>query len=61
MDQNFIRITEQPSLYDHLEQKTTADLLASINAEDRKVALAVASCLPHIELLVEALVERFPQ
>lgn len=61
MDQKFTRITEQPSLYDHLEQKTTAELLASINAEDRKVAQAVASCLPQIELLVEALVERFPQ
>ena len=34
-------ITESSSLYHHLEQKNVADMLADINAEDQKVALAV--------------------
>ena len=52
------RITESPSLYDHLEQMSTLALLENINAEDRKVAEAVAALIPAMEPLVEALVER---
>jgi N-acetylmuramic acid 6-phosphate etherase len=47
-------ITEQDSHYDTLETKSTHDLLAGINAEDRKVATAVGEALPQIEALVEA-------
>ena len=37
----FVKITEQPSLYDDLEKKSVLELLQEINAEDQRVALAV--------------------
>lgn len=52
-----LRLTEQPSLYDHLEQKTVADILREINDEDKKVPKAVEAALPQLERLVSA-VER---
>ncbi len=48
------RITESESLYDNLDQMSTAQLLTSINQEDQKVATAVQSKLPQIEKLVDA-------
>ena len=51
------RITESPSRYEHLEQMSTADLLRSINAEDRTVADAVAKCIPTMEPLIDAIAE----
>lgn len=48
------RVTEQDSLYRHLEQKTTSEILRDINTEDQKVAHAVAEALPEIEVLVES-------
>ena len=54
----FIKITEQPSLHDHLEQQSVRELLEGINEEDQKVALAVRKCIPQIERLVTAIVER---
>ena len=50
-----LRLTEQPSLYDHLETKSVAELLRDINNEDKKVALAVEAVLPDIEKLVNAI------
>ena len=50
-----LRLTEQPSLYDHLEKKSVAELLRDINNEDKKVALAVEAVLPDIEKLVNAI------
>ena len=47
----FIKITEQPSLHEDLEQLSVRSLLEGINEEDQKVALAVRSCIPHIERL----------
>ena len=55
----FKKITEQPSLYDNLENESVQGLLEKINAEDRKVAPAVGECIPKIGELVEALVPRF--
>ncbi len=52
------RITESPSHFDHLEQMSTLELLRNINAEDRKVADAVANVIPEMESLVDALAER---
>lgn len=49
----FEKITEQPSPYDNLEQKSTRELLEAINTEDRKVAGAVAKAIPQIEKLVD--------
>lgn len=50
--------TESPSLYDGLEQLTTAELLKAMNDEDKKVPLAVENALPQIEQFVEAAYER---
>jgi N-acetylmuramic acid 6-phosphate etherase len=54
----FHKITEQPSLYDHLETKPVHELLTDINTEDKKVALAVEQAIPQIERLVTAIVAR---
>jgi N-acetylmuramic acid 6-phosphate etherase len=55
---SFTKLTEQPSKYDHLEQRSTHDLLVEINREDHTVPAAVARCIPVIETLVDAIVER---
>lgn len=55
---SFIKITEQPSLHDHLESLSVRELLEGINEEDRKVAVAVHACIPQIEKLVTAIIER---
>ncbi len=57
----FKKITESPSLYDHLEQLDTATLLDYINQEDQKVAQAVSKVIPQITRLVDLLEERFYQ
>jgi len=54
----FVKITEQPSLYDDLEKKSAGELLRDINAEDQKVALAVEKTIPTIEKLVEQIIPR---
>lgn len=58
---NFIKITEQPSIHEDLEQKSVRELLEGINEEDRKVASAVHVCIPQIEKLVNEIVERMHQ
>lgn len=55
---SFIKITEQPSLHEDLEQQSVRNLLEGINDEDQKVALAVRACIPQIEKLVVSIVER---
>ena len=50
-----VRLTEQPSLYDHLETKSVAELLRDINTEDKKVAPAIEKVLPDIEKLCTAI------
>ena len=52
-----LRVTERPSLYDNLEQKTVMELITAINAEDMKVAPAIREALPALEKLIAA-VER---
>ncbi len=54
----FIKISEQPSLYDDLEKKSVHELLTEINQEDHKVADAVQKAIPQIEKLVIGIVER---
>ena len=51
-------ITESPSRYNDLEQMPTIAILQAINTEDRSVPEAVEKCIPEIEGLVEAIVER---
>lgn len=58
---SFIKISEQPSLYDDLEKKSVLELLEEINTEDQKVALAVQKTIPQIEKLVSLLIPRMQQ
>lgn len=54
----FVKISEQPSLYNDLEKKSVHELLTDINREDHKVADAVEKAIPQIEKLVEGIVTR---
>jgi N-acetylmuramic acid 6-phosphate etherase len=56
---HFKKITENSSEHESLELMSTADLLFNINMEDQKVATAVATVIPQIEILVNALTDRF--
>lgn len=56
-----MQITEQSSLYDHLEEKSVREILDDINREDQKVALAVQKAIPQIEQLVSLIVPRMQQ
>jgi len=47
-----VEVTEQDSLYDNLEQKSTLEILNNINKEDQTVALAVAKAIPQVEAFV---------
>lgn len=55
---SFTKTTEQSSKYEHLEKMSVADLLQNINNEDKSVPHAVEKALPHIEKLVEKVVEK---
>ncbi|MDO6803622.1 N-acetylmuramic acid 6-phosphate etherase [Wenyingzhuangia sp. 1_MG-2023] len=55
---DFIKTTEQDSLYSNLENMSALDLLQNINKEDQKVALAVEKAIPQIETLVTVIVEK---
>ena len=54
----FTKITEQPSLYDNLENKSILEILEDINTEDQKVALATKKAIPQIQKLVSLIVPR---
>ena len=54
----FRKITEEASLYDHLERKSTAEILVEINREDQQVATAVKEAIPQIERLVDNIFQR---
>lgn len=55
---DFIKTTEMPSLYRHLEKMPTAELLNHINDEDARVAGVVRGLVPVITGLVDAAAER---
>lgn len=55
---NFVKITEQPSTYRHLEKMSVAEILTNINKEDQTVPLAIAKIIPQIEALVTATVDK---
>lgn len=52
------KITEEPSLYRHLEKMSTWELLSNINREDQKVAEAVKGVVDDIVPLVDAIVDK---
>lgn len=53
-----MHITESPSPYRHLEEKSTLELLTLINREDATVALAVQKAIPQIEKLADAVTDK---
>jgi N-acetylmuramic acid 6-phosphate etherase len=53
----FIKFTEEPSKYRHLEQMSVTDILVNINREDKTVPDAVEKAIPQIERLVTAIVD----
>ncbi|MGB2386400.1 MAG: N-acetylmuramic acid 6-phosphate etherase, partial [Flavobacteriaceae bacterium] len=55
---DFTKTTEQDSHYNHLEQKSIAELLKAINTEDHSVPKAVKKALPQIEILVKIVVRQ---
>lgn len=54
----FIKVTEQPSKYRHLEKMTVRELLTSINDEDKSVANAVEKAIQQIEKLVNIIADQ---
>ena len=55
------KITEQDSNYDHLEQRSTRELLQYINQEDQTVPLVIKGILPQIETVVDQVYEKMSQ
>lgn len=55
---DFIKITEQNSLYNDIEKMSTREMLTNINNEDQKVALAVQKQIPIISKLVDVISEK---
>lgn len=55
---SFVKITEQPSDYRHLEKMPVAEILSNINKEDKKVPDAIEQVIPQIEKLVAAAVDK---
>ena len=47
-------VTEQDSLYNDLDKKSTVEILNDINNEDKTVAHSVEKVIPQIEALIEA-------
>ncbi|HRE68753.1 MAG TPA: N-acetylmuramic acid 6-phosphate etherase [Cyclobacteriaceae bacterium] len=54
----FIKVTEQPSHYRHLEKMSVKEILTNINSEDKTVPLAVEKVIPQIEKLVQAIADK---
>ncbi len=52
------KITEQASLYRHLEKMSLEEVLTNINQEDQKVALATQKAIPFITPLVQVIIEK---
>lgn len=52
------RITEQDSLYRHLEQRSIEEITAWINQEDRKVPEAINKALPALNAIIYKVVEK---
>lgn len=50
--------TESSSRFDHLDRMSIHDLLINMNAEDKTVPLAVEKIIPHIEALVNVIVDK---
>ncbi|RZM29690.1 MAG: N-acetylmuramic acid 6-phosphate etherase [Pedobacter sp.] len=56
-----IRVTEQESKYQDIDQMSVLEILKGINNEDKLVPLAVEQALPQIEQLADAVAKRMAQ
>ncbi len=54
----FVKVTEEPSKYRHLEEMSINDLLVNINREDKSVPYAVEKAIPQIRKLVEVISDK---
>jgi N-acetylmuramic acid 6-phosphate etherase len=54
----FIKVTEQPSPYRHLEKMPIAAILENMNNEDKTVPFAVTKAIPQIEKLVAVIADK---
>jgi len=54
----FIKVTEQPSEYRHLEKMTIKEIITNINKEDFVIADAVKKALPQIKKLITAVSQK---
>src|SRR6476620_11664807 len=54
----FEKVTESDSPYHNLEDMPVGDILRNINEEDKKVPEVIASQIPAIEALVQAIVDK---
>ncbi len=54
----FVRTTELPSKYRHLDKMSITELLTHINNEDKIVPEAVEKVIPQIEKLIEVIVDK---
>ncbi|MBC7641023.1 MAG: N-acetylmuramic acid 6-phosphate etherase [Flavobacterium sp.] len=54
----FIKTTEQPSKYEHLEKMSVQELLYNINSEDKTIAFAVEKAIHQIEKLINEVVNK---
>lgn len=59
MVEKHIKITEEPSNYDRLDEMDTLDIVTNINNEDKKIADAVELVLPQVAKVVDEMVKRF--
>jgi N-acetylmuramic acid 6-phosphate etherase len=55
---DFVKITEQPSPYRHLEKMSIEEILTNINAEDKTVPSAIEKAIPQINQLVMAITDK---
>ncbi len=55
---HFIKTTEQPSLYRHLEKMSVMEIITHINNEDKKVPVAIEKALAQIEKLILAITDK---
>ena len=55
---DFIKVTEQPSNYRHLDAMSVTEILTNLNSEDKTVPYAVEKAIPQIEKLVNVIADR---
>src|SRR5687768_11167908 len=55
---DFIKVTEQPSNYRHLDAMSVTEILTNLNNEDKTVPLAVEKAIPQIEKLVNIIADK---